>query len=270
MSIVFEESHAALAIPLFFQPATPGIVADEPRKGDDGRPGVRGRTVAERRVTERTVADRVVVNREAEDPTLDLVRRALAGREEALEALVERLTPVVQARISRSLLRHRDAIGDGHAREYLKDLTQEVFVGLFKHDGRTLRRWDPRRGASLENFVGCVTERQVISYLRRSNGERKLDAAEDHAEPVDPSPEASPERRTASREVLRGLVEDFRRKLSPLGWTMFELLFVWDGSVEEVSREMEMNRDAVRKWRTRLRGLARRWAESRDKKGGAP
>jgi RNA polymerase sigma-70 factor (ECF subfamily) len=219
-------------------------------------------------VAERSSADRPAAAPASADPSLELVRRALAGREEALAALVDRLTPVVQARVTRSFLRCRGRVREGQAREDLKDLTQEVFVALFKDDGRTLRRWDPRRGASLENFVGCVAERQVISQLRRPRG-RDLAEAADAPEPHDPSPEASPERQTASRELLQCLVENFRRKLSPLGWTMFELLFVWDGSVEEVSRELDMNREAVRKWRTRLRELARQWAEACEKKGCA-
>lgn len=262
MSIVFEESHSAPAVPLFFRLPAPVIVADEPGKREERRVGARSRTAVERSATSRRVA-----GTEPDDCSLDLVRRALAGREEALTAVVERLAPIVQARVSRCLLRRGDRVGDRDPREALRDLTQDVFLTLFKDDGRVLRRWDPRRGASLENFVGCVAERQVISSLRRREVRAQAGDVADGPEPRDPSPEASPERRTASRELLQCLVENFRRRLSPLGWTMFEMLFVWDGSVEEVSREMDMNRDAVRKWRTRLRELARQWAESCEKKG---
>src|SRR5262245_29160958 len=89
-----------------------------------------------------------------------LLRRALGGDETALSALVARLTPVIQARVARCLLRRAGAAGS-RLRQDVKDLVQEVFVALFEGRGRILLGWDPRRGLSLDNFVGLVAERQA-------------------------------------------------------------------------------------------------------------
>src|SRR4051812_50171744 len=96
------------------------------------------------------------------EETADLVRRALAGDPASLDRLVEVLTPVVQARVARTLLanRHRLA-GRRVVRQEVEDLSQEVFLALFDRDARVLRAWRPERG-SLESFVGRIAERVVL------------------------------------------------------------------------------------------------------------
>ncbi len=251
MSVVFEESRPIPAFRLFFQPPKPVIVASDPTDDSGG-----------------SVGNRAAAGEKAGDPTLELVQRALAGSEEALTVLVDQLTPVIQARVSRSLLRQAQGVHGASSRETVKDLTQEIFVELFKNEGKTLRRWDPQRGASLENFVGFITERRVISILRRGKNSAEVELPNE-LDPADGSPAASPERWTASRELLACIVKALRGNLSTLGWTMFEMLFVWGGSVEEVSRELDMSRDAVRKWRSRLRKQARECAKTCEGKGWA-
>ncbi len=194
----------------------------------------------------------------ATDSTLDraFLQRALAGEETALGRLVERLTPVVQARVARALLRAGRGAGP-RLRQELKDLVQEVFLALFDRRARILTTWDPERGLSLENFVGLVTERQVISILR--SGKRDpwredptLDSELDGA-----SPEISPEAAAVSKQALEQLLERLRAALSPLGFRLFELLYLHERSVSEVERATGLSSAAVYAWRSRLRRLAR-------------
>src|SRR5215831_17740303 len=103
---------------------------------------------------------------DAED-CVGLVREALTGDQAALTRLVALLTPVIQARVARTLLAHRPRLGGGRdVRQEVEDLTQEVFLSLFVKDGQVLRSWEAGRGLSLQNFVGLVSERQVVSLLR--------------------------------------------------------------------------------------------------------
>ena len=95
----------------------------------------------------------------------DLVARALDGERGALATLVERLTPVIQARAAHWLLRQHGA-RTRNVRQEVEDLTQEVFLALFAQSGKILRTWEADRGLTLEKFVGLVAERQVISILR--------------------------------------------------------------------------------------------------------
>lgn len=193
----------------------------------------------------------------AHEDSAGLVQRALAGDQTALTRLVAGLTPVVQARVARALLARRSRLGSGRdVRQEVEDLSQDVFLALFARQGHILRSWQAERGLSLENFVGLVAERQVVSFLR--SGKRnpwKEDPVP--AEDLDmTAPESGPEEVTASREQLSLLLERLREKLSPLGHQLFLLLFVQEMSVPETMAESGLSADAVYAWRSRLRRVA--------------
>lgn len=187
-----------------------------------------------------------------------LVKRALSGDQGALTRLVAALTPVIQARVARTLLCRRARAGAGRdVRQEVEDLTQDVFLALFSRGSHVLRSWQAERGLSLENFVGLVAERQVVSFLR--SGRRnpwkedpspveELDAA---------APDSGPEETAASREQLGLLLDRLREKLTPLGHQIFLLLFVRELSIPEAMAATGLSADAVYAWRSRLRRLAR-------------
>ncbi len=185
--------------------------------------------------------------------------RALAGDPAALCDLVDRFTPVIQKRVARALLSRRHGAASGRdVRQEVEDFSQEVFVTLFNDQGRVLRTWRPEGGLSLLNFVGLVAERRARCILR--NGKRSPwrddpTLTEDLDQAVD---ELGPEASAASRERLRQLIDRLKEELSPLGWHLFELLFLREMSPEEAARREAMSLASVYKWQSRLRQLARR------------
>jgi RNA polymerase sigma factor (sigma-70 family) len=190
----------------------------------------------------------------------DLVRRALAGDQAAVTELVAVLTPVIQARVARTLLARRSRLAGGRdVRQEVEDLCQEVFLALFSREAHILRSWEPERGLSLENFVGLVAERQVLSFLRsgRRNPRQETSAFEEEDLELE-APESDPEEVTASRERLTLLLDRMREELSPLGRRIFDLLFIQDLSLPEVTAASGLSADAVYTWRLRLRRLARK------------
>lgn len=191
--------------------------------------------------------------------TPELVREALAGDRDALARLVALLTPVVQARVARTLLARRSLFGAArNVRQEVEDLTQDVFLSLFTRNGHVLRTWEAERGLSLENFVGLVSERHVVSFLRsgkRNPWKEDLTPTEDlESETL----EQGPEEVTASREQLRLLLDRLQEKLSPLGRHLFDLLFVQELSQAEAMAASGLSADAVYAWRSRLRRLAQK------------
>lgn len=191
-----------------------------------------------------------------------LIAEALAGDEAALRRLVDRLTPVIQARVARTLLAHRAAQDGRPVRPQVEDLTQEVFLLLFGEEGRVLRSWRPEQGLSLENYAGLVARRRTLSFLR--SGRRsswREDPTLDGPGAPEPAAAEDPEDEAASREVLRLLLRRLQEELSPLGWQLFALLLVEERPVEEVERRTGMSRDALYAWRSRLKRLARRLRE---------
>ncbi|HVF59700.1 MAG TPA: sigma-70 family RNA polymerase sigma factor [Thermoanaerobaculia bacterium] len=189
--------------------------------------------------------------------TTGLVREALAGDPAALNRLVAALTPVVQARVARTLLtRQAHLAGGRNVRQEVEDLTQEIFLSLFANGARVLRSWQAERGLSLQNFVGLVSERQVVSVLRsgKRNPWREEPALMEDLDAV--ALDDGPEEVTASREQQRLLLDGLRERLSPLGRQLFELLFVRELSPAETMAASGLSADAVYKWRSRLRRLA--------------
>lgn len=192
------------------------------------------------------------------DDCVGPLQEALGGDQAALTRLVALLTPVIQARVARTLLARRSYLGsDRNVRQEVEDLTQEIFLVLFQKSGQVLRSWEAGRGLSLKNFVGLVSERHVMSFLRSGRRNPWREEPLPAAEPQVAAEECGPEEVTASREELRLLLERLRETLSPFGRHVFELLFVQELSLTETMASSGLSADAVYAWRSRLRRLAR-------------
>ena len=190
--------------------------------------------------------------------TPGLLSEALAGDQQALTRLLAALTPVVQARVARTLLASRASRPSGRGiREDVEDLTQEVLLALSASDCHVLRSWEAERGLSLEGFVRLVSKRHVVSFLRshRRNPWKEELAGGEELEVRGDDP--GPDRVVAGREQLRLLLDRLHDKLSPLGLHLFQLLYVQELSVPETMAATGLSADAVYAWRSRLRQLAR-------------
>ena len=176
-----------------------------------------------------------------------------------LDELLDLLSPIVQSRVARALLRRGAASRGQDIRTQVEDITQEVFVALFEDRARTLRAWDPERGLSLANFVGLVAEREVASILRCA---RRSPWTEEPAEDLDETGEPGQpiDELVGNRELVARLLDRLRETLSPLGFSLFEKLLVEERSVADVSAETGMSADALHAWTSRLRKQVRKLA----------
>lgn len=174
------------------------------------------------------------------------IEAALHGDAAAMRRLVALLTPVVQARVARALLR-RGQLAARDLRQDVADYTQEVFVALFANGGRALSSWDPHGGRSLQNYVGQRAEWFVASLFR---GASMLECA---------LPELAPKAPCVleSRDSVRRVIAGIERKWPESGLRLFYLLFVLQAPSKEVGDELGLSSDAVDHWRFRLREFAR-------------
>lgn len=188
----------------------------------------------------------------------ELLAAALAGDPAEVRALVSALTPIVQARVARVLLRRESAGRGRDVRQELEDLAQEVFVALFADGARLLRLWSPEKGLSLANFVGLLAEREAISILRSG---RRSPWTEDPTLDTDLAESGGTtegaEVQLASRQMLQQVLDRVRAALSPKGLQLFLWLLVEQRPVEEVCELAGMTPDAVYAWRSRLGKLLR-------------
>lgn len=160
---------------------------------------------------------------------------------------------MIQAEVGFALLpltrnQHRDP------RQEILDLVQDVLLSLLRDDGKTLRRWDPARGRSLESFVRLVARCHVAAVVRS----RRRNPYTDHPLPTDEleleldgGPEL--ERRIEARDRLDQMLEHMAQRLDERGRLLFELLYVEERPIEDVCEVTGMTRDAVYAWRSRLK-----------------
>jgi len=180
----------------------------------------------------------------------ELLRAALAGDARVRRALVERLVPVVQARVSRALQRYKRS---ELAAQAVDDLTQHVFLMLFEDGGRRLRAWEPGRGAALATFVGLVAEREVIAILRRGRRNPWTESPTDDGELADCVGAAEGhETAVANRQLLDAVLDRALATLDERGLLLFQRLVVDEAPVETVAREMGTTLAALHMWKCRF------------------
>lgn len=221
-----------------------------------------------------TVADRRELSstRPASMPQADLqelLSQALDGNVDAVRGLVRNLTPVVQCRVARALVRRHSQARGRNLRQELEDLTQEVLVALFSNDARALRAWNQEAGLGLRSFVGLIAEREVASILRsgRRSPWTEDPTASGSLEAVGPT-DRDPEGSAASRQFAQVMLDRLRAELSPLGIRVFELLWRDQKSVEEACDELKMSAEALYAWRSRIRKTARSIADELGERRG--
>jgi RNA polymerase sigma-70 factor (ECF subfamily) len=182
------------------------------------------------------------------------VARATSGDRAEMRRLLAAVLPIVRVRVARVLWRYRSLARKRDLQQEAEDLTHDVLLQLLEEEGRVLRTWDPARGLELLDFVGMVSDRTAAGVLK--SGVR-TPWREDPTEPTDLAATTvdatSSVDALASRELGQRILLALRAELSPIGARIFERLFVDEAEVEEICRELQMSRDAVYAWRSRLR-----------------
>jgi RNA polymerase sigma-70 factor (ECF subfamily) len=117
--------------------------------------------------------------------------------------MVGSLTPVIHARAGRTRLRRR-ALLAGEARDRIDDLVRDVFVELFRDEGKALRAWDPGRGLSLAYWIGLIAEQSASAALRIP---RDLVATEPIKDALEERDNDDPEATALARDKPERLLE---------------------------------------------------------------
>lgn len=191
---------------------------------------------------------------------LEVLERALEGGHAVLPELIDRWTPVIQARVVKVLRRRASALPDQIFQE-VEELVQQVFLSLFEKDAASLRAWSPERGLSLDNWVGLNAEQQVLAVLRTQKRNPWTEETSPTEELDGASQSPSPEQETLSKDTLQRLLDRLQERVSPLGWRVFCLLYLEGQDVEGTARGSGLTPTAVYAWRSRLRKVARELRE---------
>jgi DNA-directed RNA polymerase specialized sigma24 family protein len=187
-----------------------------------------------------------------ESGDIDLVQRWLRGDSDAREVLLGRLQPIVRQRVSRVMERQ------GHATVYdANDLLQDVMILLLERHERILGLWDPRRGLSLEGFVGLIAQRTAATILRSG---RKAGWAEQATQNSDLPIEVdarTPEQHIAHKEELELILRRVKARLSARGAELLDALLESPDALNQLREQFHMSPAAVHSFKNRLRELWR-------------
>ncbi len=188
---------------------------------------------------------------ECDDLTPALVEKAIGGDADAQRKLIERLTPVIQLSVAKMLRRWRTGSASTRdAGQEVEDMVQEVWVELYKHGCKALRRWDPGR-RNLCAYVTHIAKIRTAGFLRsRLSHWREDPRKNDDLDSKDPGDD--PEGIVATRRLLEAILVCLYADFSVGDAELFELLFREQVSVEEAAEKTGKTVTAVYKWRSRL------------------
>ena len=193
----------------------------------------------------------------ADDGARELIQRAKKGEPQATRILVERLMPIVQARVHRRLMRTQGQKIGPHDRD---DLVQEIWLALVKDDLRALAAYDPERGATLEGYVGMISEREIGNIRQRELDAQKrktnrLSIAVDQIDFVARSAD-SPEANLEGRRMSEALGSFLEERLPPRGRLICRYVYGDQTPIERIAEVLGVSRQVIYNWQHRIRQLA--------------
>lgn len=190
--------------------------------------------------------------------TRRLVEAVSRGDEAAGALLVDRLLPVMMARVRRARARTPEL----RVLEE-RDFVQEIWVVLLAQGARVLRAWDPERGASFEGYVGMISDREMGNAGQRLRARKR--ARTDVSLEVVPLAVPSSESSVMARDAIYRLADHLARNLPPKALLIFRYLYTEGRTPEEVAALMGINRQVVYNWQHRIRRSARDFAREPER-----
>jgi RNA polymerase sigma factor (sigma-70 family) len=180
-----------------------------------------------------------------------LVQRTLRGDRRATRQLVDRVAPIIRARVIRALRRWALGLDPD-------DLTQEVWTGLLSDGGRDLLSYDPGQGSSFEGFVGMIAERLVYKRLRAATAQKR--GGHLRAVPLDDAPlraASNPHQVAEARDLATRLGLHLEQALPARGVLVFRFVFQDGRSVQETADAMGVAPQVIYNWSARIKRSAR-------------
>ena len=148
--------------------------------------------------------------RQSDQQTVELLRRAKAGEEEAFSALLEQYTPLMETLAWR--------FAQGFSEQDRQDLRQEAAIAFC----RALEKFDETGEVSFGHFAKVCMENRLTSWVRKERREQRNTVDALPEEPADHAQD--PSRFVLERETYLALCEKIRDSLSENEyriWTLF-------------------------------------------------
>ncbi|TQV72263.1 sigma-70 family RNA polymerase sigma factor [Aliikangiella marina] len=192
-----------------------------------------------------------------------LVKQAAAGDRLSIRELIKRITPTIQVSAAQTISNYSFQNESTHTHAEIADYCQDVFMHLFDKQCKVLLSWDPQKGMSLKSFISLITKRRVISCLR---SHKKTDILDEKIinEKIDTLKTPNEQHRFSNHNFLINLIRALKDTISEQGYEVFVMLFLYEQSIEEVSKSTGLSKNAIYVWKNRIRNQARSIARDWD------
>lgn len=175
-----------------------------------------------------------------------------------MRLLVQRLMPVVRARVAAYLGRRGGRLGH----QDVDDIAQDIWLTLIRDDGKLLRDYDAARGKSLEGWVGLTCRRELWRRNRALNAERRGGGVADaplEAAATTAGDQPDPEALAVGRDLLGGLRGHLRAHLAERGQLVLAAIYEDHLSPAEAATLLGVNQQVVYNWMHKIRTLTREY-----------
>ena len=176
----------------------------------------------------------------------------MSGNRRARRRLVDRVNPLIEARVHQSVSREKRIGINGY-----DDITQQVWVRLFDRDAHRLHGFDPERG-SLEGYISTIAQSVILDLIKARNG--RINVAVLHEEQIEDSA-PSAEERTALKQLAQRLRLHLDSVLPTRGKLVLKLLYDDGREVDEAAEIMGVSNQVVANWKHKIKTLAREFRE---------
>ena len=173
-----------------------------------------------------------------------LLRACIAGDEQAMAAFVSRFQKHIHTVVGRTIRKYTNDVDP----TVIDDLTQEVFVSLFENERRRLRTYEGRDGAPLKAWLRVIAMRNTISSMRRWKKHSQLPNDETNrgsTHLVDEGPTATQMLAAQDNLTLKSKVLALAAKLPEEDRQLIEMIYVYEMSVPEITKALNIRRGAL-------------------------
>lgn len=104
----------------------------------------------------------------------ELINNCVIGEYRAHELFIKRFSKIIYGSIVNALRKSRLSFDE--IKNIAEDLTQDVYISLWKDDCRALKCFNGTNGCPLEGYIGTIAVRKAVDYLRSLKIKISLDA----------------------------------------------------------------------------------------------
>ena len=143
------------------------------------------------------------------------------------------------------------------------DFVQEVWLKLVSNDGHLLKQYDAARGKSMNSYIKMITEREMVSILRKENAEKRgryltVELSDTDTELPYPIPFDT---KLEARNLVQNLYFWLCDRLSDLGIAVLHAIYFSGDDAADAASHLGLSTQAIYNWQHKIREMSREFLD---------